>query len=578
MIYRLFRNYRDQIILVFIPILFFLTNSNWIFTPATNYMPDPWFYLGYFRYFYDYAPVYPSKYLYYVERLTWNVPGYYIYNFFPPLLANYILHLIVYYIAIYSLYGIIRLLFGYRAAIMGAILLGCYPWFLRAAGWDYPDGAGIAHMLLVIYLLTLAIHSNNWKGYILGAGVIHTSLLIINPFWIGFFPSWGLFFLYLNYQKKKFDLHKLILASTYFILGSLLTVIIVGIFYFWATGNYFFLENTIKSSISLTHDVANKNAVITNYGHLKPFWHIVPLIIWLISTLRIAVCAYKKDVTYYTSLPTYVMFVVAYGWLIFWHFYSVPFLIVFPYSSFAIPATFIQLGALISSTLKKFSQTQFYYLSLITIGLFILPSTILIAIPAAEELQGNIILILCCTLILLIAQFISKRRIAITISIIAISWLYYFISINSYVYLSNRSLGKDNFLSIISASQTIDSHYPGHIYKQFRLWFREDRNYDTFFSLAGLYLYPWGSAIGDPYSSKKPPAELSILSREQVHEDDNIVIVSSESDYKELISEANRVLLPQEIKLVITDSEIIQQGSISFYLYFTKATTIDSQY
>jgi hypothetical protein len=145
--------FSDKIIILVFPLLLISLNSNWIFTPATNFLPDPWFYFSYFRYFYDYAVEFPSTVYYFVERITWNVPGYYIYQTFPPLLANYVLHLIVYYIALFSLYGILHSLFNRRTAILSALIMGGYPWFLRAVGWDYVDGIGISLILLLIYVL-----------------------------------------------------------------------------------------------------------------------------------------------------------------------------------------------------------------------------------------------------------------------------------------------------------------------------------------------------------------------------------------------------------------------------------------
>src|SRR5688572_3548552 len=273
MIKHIFIEHRDRFILFIFPLILISINSNWIFTPVTNYIPDPWFYLGYFRYFYDYAPVYPSNTHYFVERLTWNIPGYYLHKTFPPLLANHILHLVVYYIAVFSLYGILHLIFNRRTALISALLMGSYPWFLRAAGWDYTDGTGIAHMLFLIFLITLSQYSSRWRVWLLLAGVVHSSLLITNLFWFGFIPSWVIYFLILNIQTKKFEMKQLILPASYFLLGDLVTVGIAGLFYYWVTGNYFFLTNSVRFSVILRSDEGNRNTVITIYRHMRPYWH-----------------------------------------------------------------------------------------------------------------------------------------------------------------------------------------------------------------------------------------------------------------------------------------------------------------
>jgi hypothetical protein len=156
-----------------------------------------------------------------------------------------------------------------------------------------------------------------------------------------------------------------------------------------------------------------------------------------------------------------------------------------------------------------------------------------------------------------------------------ISGIFFLTAKNSFVYIAERSRGIDNFKSIISASEAIDSFYPNHIYKDFRLWFRADKNYDTFFSLAAVYLYPWGSSIDDPISSKKPHDKLTLSRRDIIQPGDQIVILSSDSDSGTILVEASQALIDQGLKVTLEKSEAVQTSTIRFYLYFTKA--IDSK-
>lgn len=94
-------------------------------------------------------------------------------------------------------------------------------------------------------------------------------------------------------------------------------------------------------------------------------------------------------------------------------------------------------------------------------------------------------------------------------------------------------------MAIISGCQILDTYYSNHKYKDFRLWFRGDENYDAF--LAGPYLYPWGSSLGNPNSGKE--FQLSLETSEILQKDNNIVIISSNSKRDEILSEANRFLL-----------------------------------
>jgi hypothetical protein len=563
--------YRDRLILFIFPLILTGINSNWIFTPVTNYIPDPWFYLAYFRYFYAYVSAYPSNTHYFVERLTWNIPGYYLYKIFHPLQANYILHLIVYYVAIFSLYGILSLLFNRRTALISALLMGSYPWFLRAAGWDYTDGTGIAHMLLLIFLITLAQYSPRWRLWLLLAGAVHSSLLITNLAWFGYLPSWVLYFLILNIQTTKFELKQLALAASYFLLGNLITAGIAGLFYYWVTGDYFFLANSLRSAVFLSSDETNRDWVIRIYGHMRPYWHILPTIIALVSTSQ--VWYFKRGEKNYSFTAIYLLFTAAYGWLIFWHFYSIPFLIVLTYSSYVIPAVFILLGALLSTFFDELPPRQFEVFAFISIILLILPPIVLKIVPSLQNLEGSTFLILCFSVLLMLMLIIPQKRISILTTILTLSFLFYLLGEKAYVYISNPSKGRDNFLAIISASEMLDSYYPNRKYEDFRLWFRADENYDTFFSLAGLYLYPWGSAIDNPVSSKEPHTQLSLSQRDEIQAGDKIVIISSDNNANGVLKEANLALSAQNIKLKLETSKDIQQGNIHFFLYFTKATS-----
>ena len=57
----------------------------------------------------------------------------------------------------------------------------------------------------------------------------------------------------------------------------------------------------------------------------------------------------------------------AYGWLVFGHFYSWPYLIIFLYSSFIIPAVFLLLGTLLTTFVDSISGRDFITVVLVAI-------------------------------------------------------------------------------------------------------------------------------------------------------------------------------------------------------------------
>lgn len=564
---------RDKLILFFYPLLLILINSNWIFTPATNYLPDPWFYVSYFRYFDIYAPAFPSfDYSYFVERLTWNIPGFYMYQLLPPLQANYVLHLLVYYVAVFSLYGTLRLLFNHRTALISALLMSGYPWFLRAVGWDYSDGIGIAHMLLLIYVLTRAHYSEKHRLWLMLAGAVFASQLITNLFWIGYAPSWAIYFLVLNLYTRKFRIEQFILVAAYFLFGSLVPIALSGLYYYQVTGDFVFFKNSLTAAISLTDDATNVRNVRFIYGHMHPYWHVLPAGLAIASTWQVLSTRRYQD--HLEHIALYALFLTAYGWLIFWHLYSIPLLIIFTYSSFVMPTVFLLLGATIHRVVEGIPEDQFTMVIVGTIALLALPLALVRVFPATETLQGNRFVIAGAVLILLILLMFYRDKRSILWIVGTLTILFYFVGEKSFVYVSDAHKGKDHYLAIIAASDRINANFPQRRYEDVRLWFHADENYDTFFSLGGLYLYPWGSVIGYRNSREEPPAEFDLRRRDAFEQGDQIVLLSSNPNSDELVNEANRALSSRKALVELMDSETIRQGSVQFYLYFTRVTML----
>jgi hypothetical protein len=567
------KKYSDRLLLLVYPVFLLGVNSTWIFTPVTNFLPDPWFYFAYFRYFYDYAPAYPSNIHYFVERITWNVPGYTIHRLLPPILANYALHLLVYYVAVFSLYGILNHLAGRRAAFLGALLLGSYPWFLRAAGWDYVDGAGIAHTLLLLYLLTVAPHSKYGHLLFVLAGTVNASLILTNMFWVGFTPSWLVYFVLLNYRSKWFDPKRIAFAAIQFAVGNAAVVGLAAAFSKVVFGRYsYFFRRSLDFAEMVSQSSENVREVIRIYGHMAPYWHIVPLLIAITAAGMLVLKNKNANPDYLMAAAA--LFSTAYGFLIFWHIFRIPFLIVFLYSSFVIPSVFVLLGMLLAEKLNPLTDPEFQSLSILGALALVVPPSLAAIEPPLINLQGSVPLLttFCCALLLGFLYFNGNRAGAAII--VSFSMLFFLGAKGSYVYAAERFKARDNFSAILDAARVIDSHFPNREYEDFRLWFRADEDYDTFFSLASIYLYPWGSTLGAPYSGKPAPEELMLNRYNKIEEGDQIVILSSVPDADRILEEANRALAERNAAAVLNAIGEIRQGTTEFFIYFTSVSSM----
>jgi hypothetical protein len=447
--------------------------------------------------------------------------------------------------------------------------MGGYPWFLRAVGWDYVDGVGISLMLLLIYILTLAKISQRWKYLIFLAGVVHAILIITNLFWVGLFPGWAIYYIFINHPISK---EKAWVIFDNFVFGNLALTAICALYYYSVTGNYYFLENSIAFAGGLIHsDLLNKIG-LSIYGDMHPYWHVLSILLSIGALQRISKLV-KDDYRHAFTAIT-LLFSLTYGCLVFWHFYTMPYLNIFLYSSFTIPVIFLLLGALLAGIVDKVSDGLFNIMVGITLLLLSAPFLLVVIFPALENWQGNFLLLIFFSFVFILSISSPKKETRVFPILVSVSALSFLVGLNSYVFISDPLKGRNIFAAIIDASNAVDSHYPNHRYADFRFWYREDINYDIFFNLSALYLFPWGSAIGDPQADRRPPASFIFADKDPLQSGDNIVIVSSNPDASEIIAEANSALTFRNATLELNSVEKIHEGSVHFTLYYTKVDII----
>ncbi len=166
--------------LVFIPIVIGLIHDDWLYS-IIGYM-DPWYSVGYFLHYFD--PTVGNGY-YKEERLSWILPGYFLYKFVGPIAANFALHVGSLIISTLLFYLTLTRLTSRWAALIAAALLCAYYPFHGSGGWDYQSVAGGLYYTITLYLLTRAAQSPKPIPWLIGAGVafgcaIYAVLLLVN--------------------------------------------------------------------------------------------------------------------------------------------------------------------------------------------------------------------------------------------------------------------------------------------------------------------------------------------------------------------------------------------------------------
>src|SRR3954471_16415815 len=127
----------DGLVLLALPFALLGLDSRWIWGGPGR---DEWIYYGYFRFARLHLAEFGDR--YYSSRLPVILPGYLTRHLLPPLAANLVLHLGLYWLAAGSFYLAARAFFGRRAALLSTLILGSQPFFLGALGWNYVDGFG----------------------------------------------------------------------------------------------------------------------------------------------------------------------------------------------------------------------------------------------------------------------------------------------------------------------------------------------------------------------------------------------------------------------------------------------------
>jgi hypothetical protein len=183
------------VLLLLLPLAILALNSRWIFSGPYR---DAWVYYGLFH---D-APAYvrASFDQYYSTRLSVILLGYGIHHLLPPLAANVVLHLLLYWTAVLSVYFTAWLTLGSRTALLAALAMGGYPFFLFSAGWNYVDGFGIAFAATAFLTSTLAARCRRWPLFLALAGAAATALVSANLFYAVYLPFLAAHFVLVNLE------------------------------------------------------------------------------------------------------------------------------------------------------------------------------------------------------------------------------------------------------------------------------------------------------------------------------------------------------------------------------------------
>jgi len=339
-----------------LPLVILKLDDTWLFAYSASPQGfiDPWIYFGYFLDLTQHLRTIRSG--YFAGRISWILPGFLAYRSFPPLAATYILHVAFYWIAVVSLYLILKNTVSRRAALLAALLMGCYSYFLWAIGWNYVDGAALTYVLSTLCALTHAAKAERPRPWLFVSGAVFGLAIYCQFFLISFAP---LFALYYHFAKREYGRDVLASSVRLFAYGFLaLTLFFAVINLILKAAPLFF----ILPSLSAGGKLVGKGNLWMNWslGWITGAgWLLFPTLTLLGAFLFVNVRGWRPTRPGGFRLLWQAYFVLSALIMLLWQVSGQPVLELPYYTSLLIPAMFLALGAQLAPVLERLSRRQF---------------------------------------------------------------------------------------------------------------------------------------------------------------------------------------------------------------------------
>ena len=354
----------DLLTLVLLPWALIAINRSWILTsPGTS---DGWAYFGYFMNLPEYLRAFPG--IYNGSRLAWILPGALAHRWLPPMAANYLLHVGVYYVAIFALFFTLRRTVGRRAALLVSIVTGCYSYFLHAVGWHYVDGSGLAYYSLALACLTAAIDAR-WRWIpLLCAGAAFAGAVHTNVVWGLMSPPLAYFYVVTTRESAT---GRVLRDWVYALIGSLLLTLILGAASVASGGPFWFFAPSLGHGAGvMTRSKPYQQDAIAWMATAR--FLVVPILL-LLATLYVQVARGARETTLGRLLA--IQFVAMCAMLAAADLAGRTLLQNPGYWSFLIPGMALAGGVLLRDVLNGFSPARFAALVAVALAAFLLSLT-----------------------------------------------------------------------------------------------------------------------------------------------------------------------------------------------------------
>lgn len=548
--------YWKVLLLVSWPLIIIALNNSWL-QMQLHYI-DPWVYFGYFLNLEKYFEVFPGT--YYGARLPWILPGFLAYRFFPPEIANIVLHLVFYYISTFSLYFVLRRAFNAQTGLLTALLMGSHSFFLRALFWDYVDGVAIAYFLLTISLMTLESSYSRiricFSGVALGCAVYTQFYLII------FAPLLVFYFFSINKGFSKSVLESFLsFISGFFAITFGLCLVN----YFFLGGPFLFFSHTIVFATSLI----SKNVwwVPISIWWRNGYHLVFPFLVFLMTIFGLVFYKESKSESSRRAAKTFQLFCVLSVFLVLFVEFvkKQPVLSCDFYASYLFPAIFLSYGSVLSFLIEKQDKKKVYIVMVLFFVLQLALNYNFVWIQRSSP--PNLFLGLTASFfgVFLLCSFIPFLRKWVSfISLILLLVSGNFLFSQSYA-ISRNSKKKTNLFAPIVESVRLINKMDSSVGSFF--WYDlSSKNIGVYRSISSCYL--WGyRLINENFPQTQSSASKSLAPG------DRIFVLSEKPDVKVLI---NRSLAELSLRGVFLDEKSIDFSEGSYKIIHFQVCNIEN--
>jgi hypothetical protein len=560
------------LLLIGLPLVILSFYRSWIITvPA--YL-DPWYSLGYFLHLREWVQFTPGYYG--SSRIACWLVGAAAYALAPPLAANYVLRLAYWWLAVLSLYFILKQLLGRKTATLAALLLGTYWHFLQEVGWNYVDGTGIAYYLAALLLVTVAARSAYRRTALVAAGACYVAGINTNLFLLTTAPLLVIYYVGLNWGigKKRWGADLLVFG-----LGWALALGALNAVYWSLTGSWTAFWSQLEMAWII---YSHQGSTLTMLGYDVPpisqwlpeaHWLKVPIAVFIASLACLAYAVWRPTFRNRTVLLLQALYVVQFlGMVLLQSRGRV--LILSWYASYLIPHMFLAIACLLFVVARSLSRSELIgVVLLIVAGLFLLfnlPAGSTLArfcqqITTSIPFAVTVTALLALTLAMLSVVGARRRRLGFAVLLSSCSLLI----VNNYGFAAYDAglwqRKRDSFLAIVRGIETIDAvRGPVRIV---RFWYPMDEEPSIFSSLHSVYLWNFTSAGTQyPALNRGPHMELPLTSGT------TLVVLSRKGQRFEA---AQRVLAEAGMDSKLLHEQRIECGTIAYTITLLRITSRD---